>query len=262
MSKRKPRKKKQAFRYKWYVVTALLMVVLIVASWLLYKKYMLDKARWVKYPAFGIEIPDNYQIHGIDVSWYQNFIDWPSVKSMEVSKIKIGFTFIKATEGLSNADKQFRRNWKKSKDAGLPRGAYHFFLPHKSGKIQAQNFIANVRLEPGDLPPVLDVEHLYGTNPATMRKEAKQWLITVENHYKVKPIIYTSVSFYTNYLDGEFDEYPLWAAHYLEKNKPRIKRPWLFWQHNERGRVNGIVTRVDFNVFNGDSTDFENILIR
>ena len=237
-------------------------ILLAVAAMLWYKYTVLSKAKFVKYPAFGIEIPDSYEIHGIDVSWYQNYIDWPSVQSMEVKDVKIGFAFIKATEGVANVDKQFRRNWKKAKEAGISRGAYHFFLANKSGKVQAKNFIASVQLEPGDLPPVLDIEQLYGTSVAKMRKEAHDWLNEVEAHYKVKPIIYTYVNFYSNYMDGEFDNYPLWAAHYLEKDKPRINRPWLFWQHNERGRVNGIVTRVDFNVFNGDSTDFENLLMK
>jgi lysozyme len=52
------------------------------------------------------------------------------------------------------------------------------------------------------------------------------------------------------------------VAHYLEKDKPRIKRRWNFWQHNERGRVNGITTPVDFNVFNGDGDEFNNLLIK
>lgn len=262
MATRKSKKKNLILKYKWHIVSVAGILVFIVLSWLLYKKYTLDKARFVKYPAFGIEIPDSYNIHGIDVSWYQNYIDWPSVEEMEVKDVKIGFAFIKATEGISNVDKQFRRNWKKAKEAGLPRGAYHFFLPNKSGKMQAQNFITSVKLQPGDLPPVLDIEQLYGVSATKMRKEIQEWLVAVEDYYKIKPIIYTSVSFYTDYLDGQFDKYPLWAAHYLEQNRPRINRPWLFWQHNERGRVNGIVTRVDFNVFNGDSTDFENILVK
>jgi lysozyme len=95
-----------------------------------------------------------------------------------------------------------------------------------------------------------------------MRKEVRDWLTIVEDHYKVKPIIYTYVNFYGRFLAGEFDDYPLWAAHYMEKEKPRIKRPWLFWQHSEVGRVNGIVSRVDFNVFNGDSTEFKSILLQ
>lgn len=259
----KKRKKTTAKdRNRWWLIVVISAIVLSIAAMFWYKFRILNQAKFVKYPAFGIEIPDSYDIHGIDVSWYQNYIDWPSVRDMEVGDVKIGFAFIKATEGLGSVDKQFRRNWKKAKDAGISRGAYHFFLANKSGKVQAKNFIANVQLEPGDLPPVLDIEQLYGTNPAKMRKEVQDWLTVVEEHYKVKPIIYTYVTFYADYMDGAFDRYPLWAAHYLEKNKPRINRPWMFWQHSEKGRVNGIVTRVDFNVFNGDSSDFENLLVK
>ncbi|MEO7523261.1 MAG: GH25 family lysozyme, partial [Ferruginibacter sp.] len=77
----------------------------------------------------------------------------------------------------------------------------------------------------------------------------------------VKPIIYTNADFYRSFLAGRFDNYPLWVAHYLVQNKPRIERNWYFWQHNETGRVNGINGFVDFNVFNGDSVFFKRILV-
>ncbi|MCG7859957.1 glycoside hydrolase family 25 protein, partial [Flavihumibacter sediminis] len=102
------------------------------------------------------------QIHGIDVSKYQQRINWEAVKAMRAEDVKIGFVFIKATEGLGNMDQQFRRNWKYAREAGLPRGAYHFFIAPKSGAEQAENFIRRVELEKGDLPPVLDVEQTYG----------------------------------------------------------------------------------------------------
>ena len=88
------------------------------------------------------------------------------------------------------------------------------------------------------------------------------WLVTIEHHYGVRPIIYTNVDFYAHYLNEEFDQYPLWVAHYLRMESPRIYRDWDFWQHSELGRVDGILSRVDFNVFNGDSAAFQNVLIR
>ena len=84
----------------------------------------------------------------------------------------------------------------------------------------------------------------------------------MERKYKVRPIIYTNVDFYKNYLAGKFDDYPLWVAHYLVKDKPRIKREWNFWQHSELGHVNGVNAFVDFNVFNGDSAAFAAMLIK
>ena len=70
---------------------------------------------------------------------------------------------------------------------------------------------------------------------------------------------YLRTDFYEKYLGSEFNDYPLWVAHYDEPEKPRIEREWLFWQHSESGHVNGIATKVDFSVFNGDSTAFQKL---
>lgn len=238
------------------------VAALILGGWLLYQQLQFRKARFTRYPEFGIDMPESYSIHGIDVSKYQSLIAWEEVKSMKVRNIQLGFSFIKATEGIGNTDPQFRRNWKRSKDAGIYRGAYHFFIGSKDGKMQAENFIDKVELEPGDLPPVLDIEQLNGASSAQLRKEAKRWLDAVEAYYNIKPIIYTNVDFYNRHLGTEFDDYPLWVAHYYQPNQPRIRRGWIFWQHSDEGRVNGIVSKVDFNVFNGDSLDFKLLLVR
>ena len=97
--------------------------------------------------------------------------------------------------------------------------------------------------------------------PKSSAHSLKEFLDAIEMNYRVKPIIYTNIDFYNHYLKDYFDDYPLWVAHYLQPYKPRIKRPWTFWQHNEAGRVNGILARVDFNVFNGDSTEFRSLLV-
>lgn len=216
----------------------------------------------MRYPAFGIELPANYQMHGIDVSRYQNNIDWKAVRSMQDKQIKISFAFIKATEGLDRVDVKFRQNWFRVKQISMPRGAYHFFISSKSGKAQAENFIETVSLHKGDLPPVLDIETANGASAIDIQQRAKDWLTMIEHHYKIKPIIYTNIDFYENFLDGQFDDYPLWIAHYYIKDKPRIDRNWVFWQHNEKGRVNGVDAYVDFNVFNGDSLAFQKMLLK
>lgn len=247
----------------WKVlVFSLTVSVLIMLGFVLYDWWQERKAHFVRYPEFGIDVPVNYAIHGIDVSKYQNVIDWPSVKDMVVGDVRLNFAFIKATEGLGNEDALFQRNWKKTKDAGLVRGAYHFFLATKSGKAQAENFINSVELLPGDLPPVLDIEQAYGVPGDKLRERAKEWLQTIADYYHVAPIIYTNAEFYKSYLKDDFDSFPLWVAHYLQKERPKVYRDWTFWQHSEGGRVNGILTRVDFDVFNGDSAEFSKLLIQ
>lgn len=253
------RKKKRLFRIVFSIV---LTAFFVLAGYLGYQWWVYGKARFVRYPQFGISIPEEYPIHGIDVSRYQQLIAWDAVSAMQVKKIRLGFAFIKATEGIANTDPQFRRNWKRSKDAGIIRGAYHFFLATKDGRLQAENFIKTVNLKPGDLPPVLDIEQTYGMPKEVLKAEVKEWLNIVEGSYNVKPIIYTNIDFYKQNLGAEFDNYPLWVAHYYQPRQPRIKRDWVFWQHNDNGRVNGVLSPVDFNVFSGDSAAFNQLLIK
>jgi lysozyme len=252
------RGKKKATRQIIYFA---LLVLVVVGVWVGYKWIRYLKAKSTHYAAFGISIPDDYSIHGIDVSKYQDIIAWEEVKAMKVGNIRLGFVFIKATEGIGNTDPQFHRNWKKAKANDIIRGAYHFFIASKDGKKQAENFIKRVDLQTGDLPPVLDIEQLNGTPAAQLRIEVKKWLQTAENYYGVKPVIYTNVDFYKRNLGADFDIYPLWVAHYYEPGQPRIQREWSFWQHNDQGNVNGIIPKVDFNVFKGDSLSFNAILV-
>lgn len=241
-----------------------LLVLLFVGAALLFAYlYWLDKeTTMIRYREFGIAIPSNYKIHGIDVSRYQQRIDWEAVKGMNIGGIRIEFAFIKATEGTGRKDFLFDRNWHHTRKQGITRGAYHFFTPSRDGAAQARHFIRHVQLEPGDLPPVLDVEQSNGVTRAQLQQRVREWLQEVEAAYYVKPILYTNVHFYERYLEGAFDDYPLWVAHYLQPDAPRIGRDWHFWQHSESGQVNGIKGKVDFNAFSGDSTDFVRLLLK
>ncbi|MGC6744895.1 GH25 family lysozyme [Escherichia coli] len=51
--------------------------------------------------SFAIRIPASYTIHGIDVSRWQERIDWQRVAKMRDNGIRLQFAFIKATEGES-----------------------------------------------------------------------------------------------------------------------------------------------------------------
>ncbi len=252
---------KRKKRFGKRILTAtIIFAALAIASY--YLSNLFFKAKFIHYAAFGIDVPANYSIHGIDVSRYQKDISWQDVKAMKVKDISINFAFIKATEGTAITDEQYRDNMSAAKEAGIPRGAYHFFIASKSGKLQAAHFLETVQLKKGDLPPVLDAEQVNGASVFDIQQRMADWLAMVEARYKVKPIIYTNIDFYKNFLAGRFDDYPLWVAHYLQKEKPRIERNWLFWQHSDAGHITGIRSNVDFNVFNGDSTAFKQILLR
>ncbi len=108
--------------------------------------------------SFAIRIPASYTIHGIDVSRWQERIDWQRVAKMRDNGIRLQFAFIKATEGEKLVDPYFSRNWQLSRENGLLRGAYHYFSPSVSASVQARLFLQTVDFSQGDFPAVLDVE--------------------------------------------------------------------------------------------------------
>lgn len=188
-----------------------------------------------------------YEVHGIDVSHHQSFINWDSV-----SQEGIDFAFVKATEGMTFRDSLFEYNWAQIKNNGIKRGAYHFYRPAVSAQEQAEHFKTQVALGEGDLPPVLDVEVMDGVSKVQLLTGILNWLYLVEIHYGVRPILYTNLKFYNKYLAGHFDEYPLWIARYNTR-QPTLAcgRDWQFWQYGNRGQLSGVRGDVDFNVFHG-----------
>ncbi len=267
--KRRPsKKKKKGMALHWKFTIVLFLLVLLSPFYYAYVLRMFSSTlRWVKdwgadpnyrtYHSFNIKIPKKYSIHGIDVSYYQGKIDWHQVKTMREDSVKVDFAIIKATEGVLRVDPYFQRNWREAAKAGIVCSAYHFFRPQKSGEWQARLFLQTVQFEKGDLPPVVDIEELDGVAPATMRRELKEFVLHVERKTGVKPIIYSGLSFYRDYLKGYFEEYPLWVAHYHQPKLNLDESKWSFWQHSDRARISGIQHLVDFNVFSGDSTAFE-----
>ena len=269
------RKKKTAKKSAWWKLL-LAGVLLIILSPFYYGyviKFFSATWRWIAdvgespnyrtYQSFGIRIPIKYKIHGIDVSYAQGKINWPKVKAMEEDSVRIKFAFIKATEGLLTVDPYFKRNWREAAKSGIVCGAYHFFRPKKDGLWQARFFLQNVKLEAGDLPAVVDVEVLDGMSPQKMRKELSAYIKKVEATTGAKPIIYTSISFYKDYLAGHFDGYPLWIAHYYQDElKLADNTNWRFWQHSDKATINGIGHVVDFDAFKGDSLDLQRLLVK
>ena len=199
---------------------------------------------------YGVCLPLNYRVHGIDVSHHQATINWAAVKSTEKQEFPIRFVFMKATEGGDYKDRRFDENFRRVGELGLIRGAYHFYNPNTDPIRQADFFISQAKLAKGDLAPVLDIERK-PRDKAQLQADLKKFLQRLEQHYGAKPIIYTSYKYKTRYLDDPaFDTYPLWIAHYYV-DALSYEGPWHFWQHTDYGTVPGIDGSVDLNVFNG-----------
>jgi len=207
---------------------------------------------------FGRHSPRKLDVHGVDVSRWQADIDWDKLRRHGAN-----FVYIKATDGGDHLDPMFMKNWQSADQAGLKRGAYHFFYWCRVASEQADWFIRNVPKVKGALPPVIDVEWNHQSSckrrpsRATVLEKMQVFMDRLERHYGQRPIIYTTPDFYADNLQGVFLDYPFWlrsTAQHPSKVYPG--RNWLFWQYSGSGLSQGVQGQIDLNVFNGDENDW------
>ena len=252
--KKKPRKKKKQIRISiWCVITALFVLFCLVC--LPYIKNGRPERR-------GAKVPTGVFSYGIDISHYQNRIEWDSLmvmtdaKGRTISSIThakdvrpVSYVLIKATEGANMKDRMFDSHWKEAERKNIRRGAYHFFRSSKDPLVQAEHFIETVgNLRYKDIPPVLDIETIHkGCSKKELNEKALKWLRKVESHYGRKPIVYSGASFIEDMLCDEIkSSYPIWVAHYGTE-RPECSE-WDFWQVTDKAVVHGIRGNVDLSV--------------
>ncbi|MCK6544636.1 hypothetical protein L6R52_02105, partial [Myxococcota bacterium] len=137
-------------------------------------------------------------LRGIDVSYWQSTIDWD-----QVAGAGIEFAFIRVSDGLVHVDSQFERNWREARRVGIRRGVYQFFRPNVDVIAQANLLLDRMGpLEPGDLPPVIDVEATGGLSPSVVAQRVRTWIDHVEARLGVTPIIYTRPYFWRDQVGG------------------------------------------------------------
>ncbi len=195
--------------------------------------------------------PAGATVEGIDVSvWQGGSINWDAVASDGIA-----FAIARASYGTSK-DTHFDTNWPKMKAAGLVRGAYQYWLPAKDPIAQAQAMLDIMGpLEPGDLPPVVDVEQTDGLAPSEIVSRLTQWINHVEGAIGRKPIIYSGKYFWQDNVKSDaFLDYPLWIPNY-SLDCPNLADgywpTWTFFQYTDTGSVDGVAGNVDRNQFNG-----------
>jgi lysozyme len=198
------------------------------------------------------------EIKGVDISKYQGTVDFSKLKAAGVH-----YVFIRATEGITYQDADYKTNHAGAKAAGLRVGVYHFYETDDDPQAQLNNFKSLVSLSTGDLAPVIDIEKLHQKDDKDLIVNLIQFLDGLESHYKIKPIVYTGKKFANKYLSG-FGDYPLWLAEY-QVDQPMIPngwKSWTFWQWSESGTMNGIEGLVDMDRFNGNQNEFNKLLIK
>ena len=185
VTKRKGKKEIKKEMPAWCRYLFAMLIVVVFVSGFYYFFIRPYAYRWK--PCYGLKgygvcMPYGYKIHGIDISHYQGEVDWKMLKQTRLGKFPVQFVFMKATEGGDYSDKKFVANFDSAKVHGFIRGAYHLYNPKTDANKQADFFINSVKLEPGDLPPVLDIEKK-GRDVEKLQRDLKIWLRKVEDHY-------------------------------------------------------------------------------
>ena len=248
---------------KRYIVFKLIVVKLLIVSSIIFFSHpiSLELYRKIKNKLshnLRVKTPEIKGFSGIDISHYQKNIKWDDIDNKKVS-----FVFIKATEAKTYKDCNFNRNWKGAAKQQLKRGAYHFFHPGKDAIKQFENFKNTVELEQGDLAPLLDVEVTNGLKKKELIKQVNIWLLAAENHYRIKPLIYTTQRFYNTYFKNSFQEYEFVIARFNSR-QPNLQdgRKVVFWQYTDQGKIQGIKPLVDRQVYLGELNKFDNYCLK
>lgn len=199
------------------------------------------------------------QLPGIDVSHWQEAIDWTQVAASGQR-----FAFAKATEGRTYVDPRYAANKAGAATVGIAFGAYHFARPDDSANdaiLEADHFVDVAQLVPGDLLPVLDIERTGGLSRAEVTTWILTWLGRVTERLGVRPMVYTSPNGWnqrtgdtTAVADAGYTV--LWVAHW-GVDSPTVPAQdwagngWTFWQYTDCGTVPGIAGCVDMDVYDG-----------
>lgn len=238
-----------------------LPIYIYITSWLEHTEDSIEQEH-SKHDLRNVFLMNDHKdkVYGIDVSQYQGDIKWEEVGLVH-DQFVVDFIFIRATMGEKKNDSKFKKNWKAARKRNKLIGAYHYFRPNENSIKQADNFIRHVKLQPGDLPPVLDIEeHPRHQSMDSLKVGLKRWLDKVEKHYKVRPILYSGDRYYSDFLEKEFSDYPLWIANYnfwIQSPKDH----WDFWQFSEKGSVSGIKGFVDLNMYQFTIAQLEELCV-
>ncbi|MCG7446807.1 MAG: glycoside hydrolase family 25 protein [Corynebacterium sp.] len=198
---------------------------------------------------------------GIDVAAHQHPggtpIDWSKVRTDGQS-----FAFVKATEGGDWVNPHYVEDIQAANAAGLKTGAYHYARPAGDAKTQAANFAAQIALAPDQtLPPALDIEVAEGKSAAQLEQWIEEFTSELKRLTGRTPMIYTYKYFWMGQMNNsqKFSDMPLWLAAYQDQ-APEAVGGWnelSFWQRSGSGKVAGISTDVDMNLFNGSKQQLQ-----
>ncbi|QOR35977.1 glycoside hydrolase family 25 protein [Clostridium sp. 'deep sea'] len=211
-----------------------------------------------------IDNTSSEEILGIDISHHQS--DRGEIEWKKVAESKVGFAFIKVSEGNTYKDPYAKRHFEGAREQGISAGGYHYARPQlpiaEDAKAEVAHFINRLKLSSndyGDLPAVLDLEDpLYpgtnGLNTEDLLNWATIFCEEFEKYTGHKIIVYTGNWFINswnnfNSPNNVLLKYPVWIADYYANRVPSGGwSSWFVWQFSDKGSIDGITGNVDLNI--------------
>ena len=193
----------------------------------------------------------NLEYQGIDVSNWQGYIDYSSVRESGIEVV-----YIKASQGTNIKDAYFEINYENAKANGLKVGFYHFLTATNTEEAEqeARFFASVISGKIPDCKLVMDYETFGGVGVEESNEIAQVFLETTRRLTNKDIIIYSDLSNSQTRFSSELAEnYELWLAYYSDTaGLENIQTRWSNYiglQYSDRGRINGISGAVDLDRF-------------
>lgn len=180
--------------------------------------------------------------NGIDVSKWQDRIDWP--------RVKVDFAIIRAGIGTSK-DVRFEDNYAGATAAGIPVGVYWYLraMTVEAAHKEAAACIKAISGKKMSYPVYADIEE------AAQLKLGRDKLSAIASAFleDVEAAgffagLYSSKSHLETCFTPEIRErYAVWVAHY-GVGKTTYTGRYGMWQHTDKGKVDGITGAVDLDI--------------
>jgi lysozyme len=209
-------------------------------------------------------------ILGVDVSSWQGRMDWQVCAAAGAK-----FAYIRAgscsyPSGVCFSDARLAENAGEA-PKWLKVGYYWYLRPEYDPQHQAEYFWQLVKDQPGDLPPVVDVECRGRLTPVEAAASLRTFLERIKLLSGKRALIYTRALWWNENIaaDPSWQEHDLWIARYCPSLnhpwgdgdcQPRDWNEWRFWQFSANGNRRGAEfgaqsSSIDLDYFNGEAED-------
>jgi len=194
-------------------------------------------------------------IKGIDVSAYQEKIDWEKVAADGVRFAFIRLGYRGYNSGKITLDERFKENIEGALRNGIQVGIYFVSQAINTDEAleEAQFVVDSIAPYNVTWPVVLDIESTGGADPRTADVTAGERTdYTIAFCDKIaeagyRPMLYSNIGWYLNELELErLTGYDKWFAQYF--NHPFFPYAFQIWQYTSSGSVDGIKGNVDLNI--------------